>query len=663
MSRIDDRTALTSPALSRDGTRRLDRHRVSADELRALRHAFGQDGVAGHRPAGVPVGPLPGTNELARLLSSAAARPALAPATGTPGDPSMFTTWPWCTVGRLEVGRFHAGVKGKMETHATGVLVGRKLVLTAGHALPWRYLESDEWWVDFFPAVYNTTVSAFGSSAIDGWYGIKDKTPFDGDVGDIIGFDYAVCSLVTPLGDVCGWVGTKSLAESRYDDYVYTSVGYPYDVGNGFVPCVENGLHILDTDDHGEGIELETRRYGANPGWSGGPLWTSIDGDLRVMAVATSPHKDGLDPTRVGHSGGRLMVDIVRYGIDHFGATWTAGWQDLGGAFKSVPAVASWGPNRLDVFGIDVNDAMYHKAWDGSNWVPSNPNWEHLGDEARGAPAAVSWGPNRLDLFAFDPQHAIYHKAWDGSNWVPGNPNWEHLGGAFKTAPTAVSWGPNRLDLFGIDVHDAVYHKAWDGSTWVPVNSKWEPLGGAFNSVPAVTSWGPNRLDVFGIGKNGAIYHKAWTPETGWWPSKDGWEDLGGAFKSTPAVVSWGPNRLDVFGIGMNGAIYHKAWTPETGWWPSKDGWEDLGGAFKRAPAVVSWGPNRLDVFGIGLNDAMYHKAWTPETGWWPSKDGWEDLGGAFKRAPAVASWGPNRLDIVGIGMNDAMYHKAWSAG
>jgi hypothetical protein len=47
--------------------------------------------------------------------------------------------------------------------------------------------------------------------------------------------------------------------------------------------------------------------------------------------------------------------------------------------FSSPPAVASWGENRLDIFGLGMDGAMYHKAWDGTAWKPSLTGWESLG--------------------------------------------------------------------------------------------------------------------------------------------------------------------------------------------------------------------------------------------------------------------------------------------
>ena len=44
--------------------------------------------------------------------------------------------------------------------------------------------------------------------------------------------------------------------------------------------------------------------------------------------------------------------------------TWS-GWEDLGGVLVDGPAVASWGPDRLDCFGAGTDNHMWHKWWDG----------------------------------------------------------------------------------------------------------------------------------------------------------------------------------------------------------------------------------------------------------------------------------------------------------
>jgi hypothetical protein len=97
----------------------------------------------------------------------------------------------------------------------------------------------------------------------------------------------------------------------------------------------------------------------------------------------------------------------------------TRSWTWLGGAFTSPPAVVSWAPNRLDIFALGDDRAMYQKTWDGSQWLPSHDGWTWLGGAFTSPPAVVSWAPNRLDIFALGDDRAMYQKTWDGSQWLP----------------------------------------------------------------------------------------------------------------------------------------------------------------------------------------------------------------------------------------------------
>lgn len=72
-------------------------------------------------------------------------------------------------------------------------------------------------------------------------------------------------------------------------------------------------------------------------------------------------------------------------------------WESLGGTFAPyAPSVVAWGPNRLDLFGVGLDSAMWHRWWDGRSWN----NWEFLGGQLTSSPIPAAWGPNRLDLFS-----------------------------------------------------------------------------------------------------------------------------------------------------------------------------------------------------------------------------------------------------------------------
>jgi hypothetical protein len=122
---------------------------------------------------------------------------------------------------------------------------------------------------------------------------------------------------------------------------------------------------------------------------------------------------------------------------------WDAEWRGLGGRFITPPEIVSWGPGRLDVFGLGTDGALYHRYWSGQraatdldghtsffrgDWFP-RAGWESLGGRFTSGPVVASWGLNRLDLFGIGADNAMYHKAWD-TQWHPRS-GWELLGGGF----------------------------------------------------------------------------------------------------------------------------------------------------------------------------------------------------------------------------------------
>lgn len=339
-------------------------------------------------------------------------------------------------------------------------------------------------------------------------------------------------------------------------------------------------------------------------------------------------------------------------------------YDNLGGTILGNPAVVSWAHDRLDIFVIGTDQGLYHKAWDGSQWLPSVAGYDPLGGVIVGNPAVASWDHDRLDIFVVGTDGGLYHKAWDGSQWLPSQMNYDYLGvpspgGPITGDPVVVSWDHDRLDIFVVgSVDGALYHKAWDGSQWLPSVGGFDYLGGVIVGQPAAVSWDHDRLDIFVVGTDQGLYHKAWDGAQ-WQPSQTGYDPLGGGTIAGPAVSSWGPNRLDIFVIGTDSGLYHKAWDG-TQWQPSQFGFDKLGGVSISAPAVTSWDHDRLDIFVIGTDNALYHKAWDGSQ-WIPSVAGFENLGGFAVSNPAVASWDHDRLDVFVIGGDGALYHKAWN--
>ena len=131
-----------------------------------------------------------------------------------------------------------------------------------------------------------------------------------------------------------------------------------------------------------------------------------------------------------------------------------ADWESLGGEFTSAPAVCSWGPGRLDVFGRGTDNALWHKWFTDGEWR----GWTSLGGTLTAPPAAVSWGVGRIDVFVRGGDLALWHKWFTGGRWS----DWESLGGGLNFGPAVSSWGPRRLDVFARGTDNTIFQRTFD---------------------------------------------------------------------------------------------------------------------------------------------------------------------------------------------------------
>jgi hypothetical protein len=232
---------------------------------------------------------------------------------------------------------------------------------------------------------------------------------------------------------------------------------------------------------------------------------------IRGNPVAVSWDHDRLDIFVVGTDG-----SLYHKWWD--GAQWgpsATTFEFMGGEIVGDATVISWDHDRLDVFVIWIGGSLRHKAWNGVQWQPSVTGYDYLGQPAPAGelarnPVVNSWGHDRLDIFAVGTDGALYHKWWDGANWGPSQVEFEFMDGGITRDPAVVSWDHDRLDVFVIGTDNALYHKAWNGQQWIPSVRGYEYLSGSIISNPVVASWDHDRLDAFVIGSDKALYHKAW---------------------------------------------------------------------------------------------------------------------------------------------------------
>ncbi|KAL6404090.1 carbohydrate-binding protein [Ilyonectria robusta] len=322
-------------------------------------------------------------------------------------------------------------------------------------------------------------------------------------------------------------------------------------------------------------------------------------------------------------------------------------WRNIGGTYYGIPAVVSWGAGRTDVFVRGTDNAVYHK-WqngDGAPWGPAETGFENLAGRIYGNVTAVSWGPNRIDIFGLGTDNACWHKSWNGTAWS----GWESLGGGIIGDICAVSWAANRLDLFVRGMDNSVYHKYWDGRVWGPSPTGWEYLGGKILGSPKAICWGPNRIDIFVRGTDNAVFQKTWNGSI-WQPSVTDWKRLGGTIMDDITLASWGANRLDLFVRGTDNSVHQKTWNGSA-WLPSETGWTSLGGTIMSRPSAVAWGGNKISIAGQGVDNAVWVKKWNGSA--WID---WTSIGGIVTDDPVVDPRGGEKLAIYVRGTNAALH-------
>jgi hypothetical protein len=83
-----------------------------------------------------------------------------------------------------------------------------------------------------------------------------------------------------------------------------------------------------------------------------------------------------------------------------------------------------------------------------------------------GSPAAISWDRGRLDIVVRGQTSSLWHKCWDGQQWLPSKATWLPLLGKSHNQAVLASWGPGRLDVFVRGLDQGVYTKSLNELIW-----------------------------------------------------------------------------------------------------------------------------------------------------------------------------------------------------
>jgi V8-like Glu-specific endopeptidase len=206
--------------------------------------------------------------------------------------------YPWTCIGKILV--WNDFSQPFPAWSGSGVLIGGRVVLTAGHMAPWG---SNNWAMQFIPAFYDggSTLGAGVSSWVSDYWGYDNP---------VSAWDMIVLRLYTPLGNTYGYFGTKDYSSSWEGGNYWTLAGFPGAVAGGNRPSRQMWWPVLDDDSDGSAEEVE---YEADSslGNSGGPVFGFWDG----LPYAIATHSGGsktwflwwtIEDTNVGAGGGAL---------------------------------------------------------------------------------------------------------------------------------------------------------------------------------------------------------------------------------------------------------------------------------------------------------------------------------------------------------------------
>ncbi|CAN5573328.1 hypothetical protein BH20ACT19_BH20ACT19_05610 [soil metagenome] len=215
------------------------------------------------------------------------------------------TTFPWRTCGRVAT----PGGSG------SGVMIGRRHMMTASHAIPWLPGGGSDW-VTFTPMQFDTS-APFGSAHVIRVYSWQQVTGADGISSNEAAFDYVVCVLSANLGDATGWMGSRGYSSSWDGQALWAHIGYPFDIGATQQPVhTTNGVmdSTVSESSGGRNSLRIMHRNDLRPGQSGGPYfgWWPGEGFPRVVATQSAENWGAAGgPNAAG--GGEPLPELITH--------------------------------------------------------------------------------------------------------------------------------------------------------------------------------------------------------------------------------------------------------------------------------------------------------------------------------------------------------------
>ena len=327
--------------------------------------------------------------------------------------------------------------------------------------------------------------------------------------------------------NVAKWTGGGATAKFIFDTYM-TSPGHRANILNPSMRFVGIGTYFNDIN--------------------GGFNTQNFTNNIEATTVSATV-SGGVGAVRTD-SGTTVFVRGSDDAVWLRSADPAAGYQSIGGRIQFGPAAVSWGGNRLDLFVIGTDGALYHRAGSVNGpWA----SWEALGGVLTASPAALSFASNSLAVFGRGTDGQLWTIGWTGTRWT----SWAPKGGLLTSGPGAVVVPDSKQAIVGVRGTDGnLYELQLDSAG----RGGYLAVGTPVSSAPAYAarSGGGNRTLAF-RSKDGC-------PSVGGTP-------IGGSITSAPALVlDRTGSGVSAFARGTDNALWAYRGVPGAGSWSSLGG-------------------------------------------------------------------------------------------
>jgi V8-like Glu-specific endopeptidase len=225
----------------------------------------------------------------------------------SPDDRDVFsdTSFPWCTCGKVET---EAG-------WGSGVMIGPRHMMTASHVIVWKP-NNTAGWVKFTPLKFDSS-EPFGHAFATRTYSWNKADPSDQLDLTESAFDYVVCALDSPLGNVTGWMGSRGYDAAWDKGGYWGHIGYPNDLAGGSRPTFIGFQDFLSEESASLGGRSSYRIHhhiDVIPGQSGGPYFGMWDGEPwpRVVGIQSSENVGGAGGDNTC-GGGNPLSELINF--------------------------------------------------------------------------------------------------------------------------------------------------------------------------------------------------------------------------------------------------------------------------------------------------------------------------------------------------------------